>query len=56
MENKTQAQLEIEALMSAMKSYEENKDLQEKEAEEISKSLNVDKEKILKVLKAAIEK
>lgn len=47
---------EIKKLQDAMKAYENNKEMQEKEAEDLSKALSVDKEKILKVLKEAVEK
>lgn len=56
MKNKTEAELAIESLMNAMKSYENNSNAQEEEATKIAESLSIDREKILEVLKKAVKK
>ncbi len=47
---------ELKKLAEAMKKYEENKDLQEQEAEVLSKTLKTDKKSILETLMKALKK
>lgn len=53
---KTEQEIAIESLKAAMAAYSSDSKAQEQEATALSNSLNVDREKILRVLKVAVSK